>query len=165
MNQISSALAQAGVKLPPLLQRVWQLLHDQKMPRSGKVLASMLNLPQAYVSSALNKLESRGMVAIARHELTRCKGPRGSVTNRLVAQYEAIGQEYELLPVLPTIKLTQQTQPAVDIEQRFLRRQTQPVVDIEQRFLRQQTQPAVDIEKMTLAEAHALYKRLQEFFG
>lgn len=160
MNQISSALAQAGVKLPPLLRRVWQLLHDQKSPRSAKVLASILNLPQSHVSSALNKLESRGMVAIARHELTRCKGPRGAVSNRLVAQYEAVGHEYELLPVLPTIKLTQPPQPVVDIEQRFLRQQP----DIEQRFLR--PQPAtIDIEKMTLGEAHVLYKQLKEFFG
>lgn len=149
MNQISSALAQAGVKIPPLLQRVWQLLHDQKSPRSAKVLASILNLPQPYVSSALSKLESRGMVVIARHELTRCKGPRGIVTNRLVAQYEAVGHEYELLPVLPTIKLAQPPQPQPDIEHRFLR--PQPTT--------------IDIEKMTLAEAHALYMRLREFFA
>jgi len=143
MNQISSALVQAGVKLPSLSQRVWQVLHDSKVPRSGKVLASMLNLPQAHVSSALNKLYARGMVAIARQELTRCKGPRGSVTNRLVAQYAALGTEYELLPVLPKAK--------PDVEQRFLCPSPQPTATI-------------DIEKMTLAEAHALYKRLQEFF-
>ena len=151
MNQISSALAQAGVKLPPLLQRVWQLLHDQKSPRSAKVLASMLNMPQSYVSSALNKLESRGMVAVLRHELTRCKGPRGIVTNRLVAQYATLGVKYELLPVLPTTKLAPQPQLQPDIEQRFLRPQP-AIIDI-------------DIEKMTLAEAHALYMRLREFFA
>jgi DNA-binding transcriptional ArsR family regulator len=150
MNQISSALAQAGVKLPSLLQRVWQILHDSKVPRSGKVLASMLNLPQAHVSSALNKLYSRGMVAIARHELTHCKGPRGSTRKALVAQYAALGTEYELLPVLPTTKVEPQPQLAADIEQRFLRPSPQPAT--------------IDIEKMTLAEAHALYKRLQEFF-
>ena len=143
MNQISSALAQAGVKLPPLTQRIWQLLHDSKMPRSAKVVASMLNEPQSQISSAMNNLYSRGMVAIARHERTRCKGPRGSVTNRLVAQYAALGTEYELLPVLPTTKAET----------------AKPVVVV-------QPAPAtIDIEKMTLSEAHALYKRLQQFFS
>ena len=143
MNQISSALAQAGVKLPPLTQRVWQVLHDQKVPRTGKVLASMLNLPQSEVASALSKLHSRGMVAIARHERTRCTGPKGTASHRLVAQYAALGNEYELLPVLPTTK----AEPA------------KPVVVVHS------TPATIDIGKMTLSEAHALYKRLQEFFS
>ena len=144
MNQISSALAQAGVKLPPLTQRIWQLLHDSKLPRSATCLASMLNVPRGNVSSTINTMYSRGMVALARHELTRVKGPRGTNSNRLVAQWAAVGQEYELLPVLPT------TKAKPDVEQ-------QPVQTVDKLEL--------DIEKMPLSKAFALYKRLQEFFG
>ena len=144
MNQISSALAQAGVKLPPLTQRIWQLLHDSKLPRSATCLASMLHVPRGNVSSTINTMYSRGMVALARHELTRVKGPRGTNSNRLVAQWAAVGQEYELLPVLPT------TKAKPDVEQ-------QPVQTVDKLEL--------DIEKMPLSKAFALYKRLQEFFG
>ena len=151
MNQISSALAKAGVKIPPLLQRVWQVLHDQKGPRSAKALASMLNLPQSRLSSALSKLKSRGMVAVLRRDLTRCKGSRGAVITRLVAQYGTLGTEYELLPVLPTTK----AEPAkAELELR--------VDPLEFQAVRPAT---IDIEKMTLAEAHDLYRRLKEFFA
>lgn len=146
MNQISSALAQAGVKLPPLTRRIWQLLHDSKLPRSAACLASMLHVPRGNVSSAINSMYSRGMVALARHELTRIKGPRGTSIKRLVAQWAAVGQEYELLRALPTTKAKPPT--PVDVEQRFLR-----------------PAPPLDIEKMTLSEAHTLYKRLREFFA
>ena len=144
MNKISTALAQAGVKLPPLTQRIWQLLHDSKLPRSATCLASMLHVPRGNVSSTINTMYSRGMVALARHELTRVKGPRGTNSNRLVAQWAAVGQEYELLPVLPT------TKAKPDVEQ-------QPVQTVDKLEL--------DIEKMPLSKAFALYKRLQEFFG
>ena len=96
---------------------------------------------------------SRGMVALARHELTRVKGPRGTNSNRLVAQWAAVGQEYELLPVLPTTKAGPIAKP--DVERRFLR--PAPPWAAEQFEL--------DIEKMTLAQAHTLYKRLREFFA
>lgn len=99
------------------------------------------------------------MVALARHELTRVKGPRGTSSNRLVAQWAAVGQEYELLPVLPTTKV----KPVVKVK-------PPAPVDVEQRFLRPAPpwaaeQFELDIEKMTLAQAHTLYKRLQEFFA
>ena len=148
MNQISSALAQAGVKLPPLTQRIWQLLHDSKLPRSATCLASMLHVPRGNVSSTINTMYSRGMVALARHELTRVKGPRGTNSNRLVAQWAAVGQEYELLPFLPTTKAKL---PAP--------------VDVEQQPVRTAEPFELDIEKMPLSKAFALYKRLQEFFG
>ena len=144
MNQISSALAQAGVKLPPLTRRVWQVLHDSKIPRSATCVASMLHVPSGNVSSAINSMYSRGMIALARHELTRVNGPHGSTKNRLIAQWAAVGQEYELLPVLPT------TKAKPDVEQ-------QPVQTVDELEL--------DIKKMTLAQAHTLYKQLREFFG
>ena len=148
MNKISAALTQAGVKLPPLTQRIWQLLHDSKLPRSATCLASMLHVPRGNVSSTINTMYSRGMVALARHELTRVKGPRGTNSNRLVAQWAAVGQEYELLPFLPTTKAKL---PAP--------------VDVEQQPVRTAEPFELDIEKMPLSKAFALYKRLQEFFG
>ena len=148
MNKISAALTQAGVKLPPLTQRIWQLLHDSKLPRSATCLASMLHVPRGNVSSTINTMYSRGMVALARHELTRVKGPRGTNSNRLVAHWAAVGQEYELLPVLPTTKAKL---PAP--------------VDVEQQPVRTAEPFELDIEKMPLSKAFALYKRLQVFFG
>ena len=151
MNQISSALAQAGVKLPPLTQRIWQLLHDSKLPRSAACLASMLHVPRGNVSSAINSMYSRGMVTLARHELTRIKGPRSTSINRLVAQWAAVGQEYELLRALPTTKVERAANPYL-VNAKLLGHST--------------PQPAtINIEKMTLSEAHTLYKQLREFFG
>ena len=154
MNKISAALTQAGVKLPPLTQRIWQLLHDSKLPRSATCLASMLHVPRGNVSSTINTMYSRGMVALARHELTRVKGPRGTSSNRLVAQWAAVGQEYELLPVLPTTKAEPAANPyLVNATNAKLLGHSTP-------------QPAtINIEKMTLSEAHTLYKQLREFFG
>lgn len=154
MNQISSALAQAGVKLPPLTQRVWQVLYDSKIPRSATCLASMLRVPSGNVSSAINSMYSRGMIALARHELTRLKGPRGTSINRLIAHWAAVGQEYELLPVLPTTKAEPAANPyLVNATNAKLLGHSTP-------------QPAtINIEKMTLSEAHTLYKQLREFFG
>jgi hypothetical protein len=88
------------------------------------------------------------MIALARHELTRIKGPRGTSNNRLVAQWAAVGQEYELMPVLPTTK----AKPPAPVE-------------VEQQPQRTVEQFELDIEKMPLSKAFALYKRLQEFFG
>ena len=153
MNQISSALAQAGVKLPSLMRRVWQVLHDSKMPRSATCVANILHEPRNSVASAVNSMHSRGMVALARHELTRVKGPHNSTKNRLIAQWAAVGQEYELLPVSPTTKA--EPIAKADVEQRFFR--PAPPWAAEQFEL--------DIEKMTLAQAHTLYKRLREFFA
>ena len=159
MNKISAALTQAGVKLPPLTQRIWQLLHDSKLPRSATCLASMLHVPRGNVSSTINTMYSRGMVALARHELTRVKGPRGTNSNRLVAQWAAVGQEYELLPVLPTTKAepitTAEPIAKADVERRSLRHAPPWAAE----------QFELDIEKMTLAQAHTLYKRLREFFA
>ena len=154
MNKISAALTQAGVKLPPLTQRIWQLLHDSKLPRSATCLASMLHVPRGNVSSTINTMYSRGMVALARHELTRVKGPRGTNSNRLVAQWAAVGQEYELLPVLPTTQAEPAAYPyLVNASIAKLLGHSTP-------------QPAtINIEKMTLSEAHTLYKRLREFFA
>ena len=154
MNQISSALAQAGVKLPPLTRRIWQLLRDSKLPRSAACLASMLNEPPGNVSSAINTMYSRGMIALVRHELTRVKGPHDSTKNRLIAQWAAVGQEYELLPVLPTTKAEPAANPyLVNATNAKLLGHSTP-------------QPAtINIEKMTLSEAHTLYKQLREFFG
>lgn len=156
MNKISTALAQAGVKLPPLTQRIWQLLHDSKLPRSATCLASMLHVPRGNVSSTINTMYSRGMVALARHELTRVKGPRGTNSNRLVAQWAAVGQEYELLPVLPTTKAKPITKagPIAKAKPDVKQQPVQTVDELE-----------LDIEKMTLAQAHTLYKRLREFFA
>ena len=148
MNQISSALAQAGIKLPPLTRRIWQLLHDSKLPRSAACLASMLHVPRGNVSSAINSMYSRGMIALARHEPTRIKGPRGTSINRSIAQWAAVGQDYELLQVLPTTK----AKPPASVE-------------VEQQPQRAVEQFELDIEKMPLSKAFDLYKRLQEFFG
>ncbi len=148
MNQISSALAQAGVKLPPLTRRIWQLLHDSKLPRSAACLSSMLHVPRGNVSSAINSMYSRGMIALARHEVTRLKGPRGTSINRPIAQWAAVGQDYELLRVLPTTK----AKPPAPVE-------------VEQQPQRTVEQFELDIEKMPLSKAFALYKRLQKFFG
>jgi len=151
MNQISSALAQAGVKLPSLMRRVWQVLHDSKIPRSATCVANILHEPRNSVASAVNSMYSRGMVALARHELTRVKGPHNSTKNRLIAQWAAVGQEYELLPVSPTTK----AEPAVNpyLVNAKLPEHSTP-------------QPAtINIEKMTLSEAHTLYKQLREFFA
>ncbi len=138
MNQISSALAQAGIKMPPLNERVWNCLRDSKLPRTGKVISQMLNVKPADVSGVLSNMVKRGMVSVD-YQPESVKVGRG-YARREVGHYTAVGTHYELRPI--------PLKPAA----------VAPVVV-------HPTPVTVDIEKMTLSEAHILYKRLKEFFA
>jgi hypothetical protein len=155
MNQISSALAQAGVKLPPLMQRVWQVLRDSKLPRSAKTVSQLLNVKTQDVSSVLSSLMARKMVE-RQFQVLSLKTGFGTA-KREVAHYVALGSTYELRPLPPAKKAPA---PKPDVEQRFLRAPEAPVSPPPL-----QKPAPVDIENMTLSDARALYKRLQEFFG
>lgn len=90
MNAMTQALKTAGVKTPSQYQRIWQWLKDNG-PNSVKTLASELNIPRPSATAAMQDLKQRGMV-IARPQVT----VRGT---RMAAWYEAVGREYELLPL------------------------------------------------------------------
>lgn len=91
-------LKKAGVSIPPLIQRVWQWVHDNG-PHGSKAIASALSNTISNVSGALTLLLDRGMVT-RREEYDRSRGRRCYV-------YEASHKLkiYELLPFTAESKL------------------------------------------------------------
>lgn len=111
MNAMTQALKTAGVKTPSQYQRIWQWLKDNG-PNSVKTLASELNIPRPSATAAMQDLKQRGMV-IAKPQVD----VRGK---RVAAWYEAVGREYELLPLpkkaaVPAAAATTASAPRADI--------------------------------------------------
>ena len=90
MNQITSALHNAGVKLPPLNKRIWLWLHDHP-GKSSKEVAVALGVTHANASSQLGNMVKRRMV-----QGTQQKHPRRNVQEW---HYETCLKKFELLPV------------------------------------------------------------------
>jgi biotin operon repressor len=90
MNAMTQALKTAGVKTPSQYQRIWQWLKDNG-PNSVKTLASELKIADTSVAAAITDMKRRGMV-IAKPQVDA----RGK---RMAMWYEAVGREYELLPL------------------------------------------------------------------
>lgn len=110
MNAMTQALKTAGVKTPSQYQRIWQWLKDNG-PNSVKTLASALNIPPPSATAAVQELRQRGMV-IAKPQVDA----RGK---RMAMWYEAVGREYELLPLpkkaAPAAAATTVAAPRTDI--------------------------------------------------
>lgn len=89
MTNMEIALKDAGVKLPPLSQRVWQWLKDNGA-HSAVDLAVELKVPLPSVRATLTVMVRRKMLSLIKR--TDHKG------QRIHNHYGALGREYELLP-------------------------------------------------------------------
>lgn len=103
MNQISTALHVAGVKLPPINKRIWLWLQDHP-GKTAIDIGKALNVPQGSVGSQLNNLKNRGMLS---YVVDNSRPRRGASVHR----YSTIGRTFELKP-LPSYKLLKGTPPA-----------------------------------------------------
>jgi hypothetical protein len=144
-STVSLALAKAGVALPPLNKRVWLALRDSKLPRTGVAVSQILGEARPNVASALSNLSKRGMVS-ATYEWQTVAVGRGRAQKQ-IAHYHAVGTEYELLP-MPLKNSRPIAAPVAEPPK--------------PKALRADD---IDLESMKLSEAHALYKRLREFFA
>ncbi len=146
MTNVSLALAKAGIQLPPLNERVWNCLKDSKVPRTGKTVAQMIGAKPADVAGVLSNMAKRRMVAV-NYQTETVKVGRG-YARKEIGHYTAVGSQFELRPM--PMKTEAQVHVPVFIE------------PPKPKALRADD---IDLESMKLSEAHALYKRLREFFA
>lgn len=90
MNDMTTALAKAGVKLPAQNQRIWTYLKDFG-PGDVKKIASVTKIGEATVQATITDLVKRGM--LDKIERVDHKGVR------MRNKYGALGQQFELLPL------------------------------------------------------------------
>ena len=95
MNQITSALHNAGVKLPPINKRIWLWLHDHP-GKTSKEVSVALGVTHANASSQLGNMVKRRMV-----QGTQQKHPFRNITEW---HYETSIKKFELLPVRKALK-------------------------------------------------------------
>ena len=90
MNQISSALAAAGVKLPSAQQRIWNYVKDHPDVTARRV---QQELPVASVSSLMSQMVDRGLLRAEKKPLRLFSG-KGYIVKR-VAHFYALGESYD----------------------------------------------------------------------
>lgn len=90
MNDMTTALTKAGVKLPPQKQRIWTYLKDFG-PGDVKKIAAVTKIGYGTVQAALTDMQKRKMV-----EKIERKDHRGV---RMPNHYGALGRVFELLPL------------------------------------------------------------------
>lgn len=96
MNAITTALAEAGVTLPSIYERIWRYFKDH--PRSTSLACTqVLKLSRANVSSYISEMETRRMLRSESLDL-RVKGARGVFHTRKVKHYSVNINEFEMLP-------------------------------------------------------------------
>lgn len=155
MTQMTQALKDAGVALPPMNRRIWQWLYDKHGGYTSAEPATALNLPPNTVAAILADMDTRGMVrAGASTRMTKTK------QGRRPKEWFAVGNKFELLPVKQEFKVPTLAQ---------MRKQSLGPVPATVPTTTSQPAapaPAINVEDgMTLAEARALYLRLHKIFG
>jgi len=137
MNAISTAMKEAGVRLPPLNKRVWVWLHDHKGGKTSKEIAIAIAARHPDVATVLGNMHKRGMVARSQRASRVYPGGRSTVW-----EWETLGGQFELAPLIK--KNAKPLPPVANV----------PTV----------LPNAVDIEALTIREARALYNQLKEYF-
>lgn len=155
MNAITLALKTAGVKVPPVSERIWRLVKDHP-GLSARQVIDKLSLKEASCSSILHQLTARGMLETKSISVMR-RIPAGGTAPRRVKTFYVnprMGGEYELLP-LPKkdAKVTQ-----LSVAKRECVAPATPVTC-------ETKTGAPDIDHLTLAQARELYKVLHQLFG
>lgn len=143
MSSVSLALKNAGVKVPPLKKRIWLWLKDHPA-KSYREISIALNELHTSVSSTLTEMSSRGMLSYSKAESEGKKGHN-------ITRYSIVSKEYELLPMPIKNSPCKTHTTKVEVDAPIIRIEPKPVSKI-------------DIEQLTVSEARALYRKLQEFF-
>lgn len=147
MNSLPQALKAAGVKLPPIKQRIWLWLKDHPH-KTARDLSVVMHLPVAQVCAQMLKMKQRGMVT-ARLEPARRPG-----MGRRSFEYAAVGTTYELKHVSAGPTPNPTIHPG--------KGPSGPVVDVTNSTVHLTT---VKVPDMPLARAYALYQELKGYFA
>lgn len=156
MNQMTAALAQAGIPTPSVYERIWRYFQDK--PRTSSLSCSqVLRLSRANSSSYISEMETRRMLRSELVEL-RVKGAHGVFHTRAVKHYSVNTAEFEMLPRPLTSKKKPNKaalKPVKTIDQ----------LKVEIPQVKVSATPVVDINSMSLGQARALYDELKKVFG
>lgn len=148
MNSIPDALKAAGVKLPSLKNRIWLWLKDHP-GKNYKTVATALKATPSSVSSQLGDLYARGMLSC---ETVPSNAKRGVKSIKI---YSALGREYELAPLPLKNSPCKTHTKRVPIDAPLIHIGTLPPLPAHK---------GIDVEQLTISEARALYRKLQEMF-
>ena len=154
MTVMEDKLREAGVKIKPQTQRVWEWFRDNPDHTAQQAAAALKMKPQT-VWQLVYLLKNRGVVS-GREEVRRETSKRGA--RRPVWVYRAVGQNYsDILPLYVQVKEKPQRPANVVVTQNDLQKPA-PKVEAPK-------SATLDIESMTVREARSLYERLHSMFG
>ena len=142
MNNVSTALKTAGVKLPSVKKRIWLWLKDHPKKTYNEI-AVALNISKIDCSTQLGIMYNRGM-------LSKVKGVYVPGSSASINLWSIIYDEYELLP--PRARALNPLDRPISTQLIH----PQPVIE-----------PApcsVDVTSLKLSEARALYVELKKYF-
>lgn len=149
MNQLTNALAQAGVKLPSTTERIWRAVKDEPGLTQAQLCKRLASIPKGTVSGRLHDMEVRGMV------YTSGVKNQGGGWRDAVKAYHTDLDAFQLLP-------RPRKSPRTNRPTKVSRRTTHQVAPAV-------TPPAerevFDLDAMTIREARALYAQLKEMFA
>ena len=156
MNQMTAALKSAGVKVPPVIERVWRYVADHPGVTS-RTVSQVLGLKQSEASSQLVVLVHRRMCC-EKKQVLKVRAGKGW-TNRLISHYSVCIPNYELLP-LPKVP------PPVSVNIAKITEQVKPLSFEVWGVPAVQPEPGlgIDILSMPLGQARELYERLKRVF-
>lgn len=155
MTSMEKALIEAGVPLPPMIERVWRIVKESgsQGATSRDVAARMKHDHTRKVTPSLSDMTKRGMVAA----VPEFDGKTG----RQIYRYFTDMGTYRLLPPLTPAKKDKRRQvshtpDAVPATAHTPTPSPAPAPAAEGFF---------DIDRMTIAQARALYQQLHKMFG
>lgn len=137
MNQLTNALAKAGVPLPTIKERLWRVIKDEPGLTATQLRKRLSGIPIGTISSQLNVMETRGMVYAVG---TKGRGPTGTAK-----AYHTDMDTYDLPP--PVKRNGKEAAP--------------PPVETK----RQPVEKSIDLDSLTIREAKALYQQLKGMFA
>lgn len=136
MNQLTNALAKAGVPLPTIKERLWRVIKDEPGLTATQLSKRLSGIPIGTISSQLNVMETRGMVYVV--------GTKGHGPTRKAKAYHTDMDTYQLLSA-----------PKVGTTHKPAQKAVEPTAD----------RDAFDLDALTIREAKALYVRLKGMFA
>ena len=149
MNDMTTALKNAGVQIPTQKQRIWQWLSDNG-PHDAQAIASALNIKQGVTQAAITDLRNRGMLSLIPQD--NGKGVR------LNNHYGSLGRKWELLPLPKTGAAGRAAAAAKREKAKVVYEPTTPVVVVPD------FRPEVFLGKLTLSELRSVHAYLGRFF-
>lgn len=149
MNQMTSALVAAGVKVPSQSRRIWSYLKDHPQLTSERI-AQALSINKGSVSSLLAQMAKQNRV---QSKMLLRSAPKGGMRKR--AHWEAIGESYDN----PPRRATPAVVPAEPVNKPGLREM------LVERICTTKPSATQVVDTLTVAQARELWLVLNRMFG